>query len=78
LLNVVESNAPEIAGSDAPLPSKMPQDIRQGMSEKATPGLSSEHGEHWESAASQCPCEQILLVLADERESEWKGVKQEE
>jgi hypothetical protein len=54
----------------------MPQDIRQGMPEKATPGLSSEYGEHWESAASQCPREQILLVLADERErervSEWK------
>jgi hypothetical protein len=48
----------------------MSRDIRQGMSEKATPGRSSEHGEHWESAASQCPREQILLVLADERESE--------
>jgi hypothetical protein len=42
----VESNAPEIAVSSAPLPSEMPQDIRQSISKKATPGLSSEHGEH--------------------------------
>jgi hypothetical protein len=53
-LNLGQSNAPEIPRLTPtrnhhirrPLPSEMPQDIRQVMPEKATPGLPSQQGEH--------------------------------